>query len=100
MTPEDIAERMRERWAAVPADERKRLAREAAQAKWKQTGKRKRKAHARLMQAGRASYENMGGRRPGAGRPAQLTPCPRCGADVTRTQARRGHGCRTSETRQ
>lgn len=28
------------------------------------------------------------------GRPPELTPCPRCGRTVTKTQARRGHpGC-------
>jgi len=36
----------------------------------------------------------LGGLREGAGRKPELIPCPRgCGQLVTKTQARRGHGC-------
>ena len=27
------------------------------------------------------------------GRPVEYVPCPRCGKQVTKTEARRGHGC-------
>jgi predicted RNA-binding Zn-ribbon protein involved in translation (DUF1610 family) len=37
---------------------------------------------------------NPGGFREGAGRKAIMVPCPRCGERVTRTEARRGHGCK------
>jgi len=35
-----------------------------------------------------------GGFREGAGRKPEMVRCPRCGASVTKTEARRGHGCR------
>jgi hypothetical protein len=35
----------------------------------------------------------LGGYRPGAGRKPTLVKCPRCGEPVTKTEARRGHGC-------
>lgn len=35
-----------------------------------------------------------GGSREGAGRKPEMVPCPRCGRQVTKTEARRGHGCR------
>ncbi len=39
--------------------------------------------------------KTAGGSRPGAGRPRELVKCPRgCGRMVTKTEARRGHGCR------
>ncbi len=38
----------------------------------------------------------LGGFREGAGRPPQLVDCPLgCGAKITKTAARRGHGCKT-----
>jgi hypothetical protein len=36
---------------------------------------------------------NAGGARAGAGRKAEMVACPRCGASVSKTEARRGHGC-------
>ncbi len=42
-----------------------------------------------------ARRKTAGGSRPGAGRPRELVKCPRgCGRMVTKTEARRGHGCR------
>ena len=42
-----------------------------------------------------ARRTTAGGARPGAGRKPQMLRCPRgCGQMVTKTEARRGHGCR------
>ena len=52
-----------------------------------------------LSEAGRRNAAKrtapLGGARPGAGRPVELVLCPHCGTQVTKTQAKRGHGCRS-----
>lgn len=45
-----------------------------------------------------ARRRTAGGPRPGAGRKPTYVACPLCGAKVTSTQARRGHGCNGSQT--
>jgi hypothetical protein len=47
-----------------------------------------------VRRAASINGRNSGGARAGAGRPAEKAKCPRCGAQVTKTQAIRGHGCR------
>lgn len=44
-------------------------------------------------EVGRRRGQASGGARPGAGRPRQYVACAKCGDRVTKTQARRGHGC-------
>jgi hypothetical protein len=46
---------------------------------------------ARRCAQSRTTYS--GGRN--GGRPVELVPCPRCGQQVSKTEARRGHGCQT-----
>lgn len=49
-----------------------------------------------LSEAGKriqARRINAGGYREGAGRKPELVKCPRCGQTVSKTEARRGHGC-------
>jgi hypothetical protein len=43
-----------------------------------------------------ARRTTAGGYRPGAGRKPTLVKCLRCGQQVTKTQARRGHSCQVT----